>query len=196
MRIESFSDTMRPLLTAELQEYLSSFPAEQAEVERGLAFIANTTDLFDRFSPVGHITCSAWVLDHTATRAALVFHRRLARWVQPGGHIEALESPRQGALREAQEETGIEDLTLLDQRLFHFEIFAFPSGKDGPPHLHYDLRYLFQAQAPASLSHPPEMAGAAWINLSELAEYSDEPTIQTMRQRTQLWLEKIRMEGS
>ena len=189
MATDSFSNNMRPVLTAELQDYCSRFPAEQAVVEPGLAFIAEAVDLFDRFSPAGHITCSAWVLDHTATRAALVFHRRLARWVQPGGHIESLESPRQAALREAQEETGITALKLLDERLFHFEIFHFPAGKDGPAHLHYDLRYLFQAEASATLSPPLEMAGAAWIDLEALAEYSEEPTIRNMAERTRRWME-------
>jgi ADP-ribose pyrophosphatase YjhB (NUDIX family) len=33
-------------------------------------------------------------------------HKKLGIWLQPGGHIELDEDPVEGALREAQEETG------------------------------------------------------------------------------------------
>ena len=37
----------------------------------------------------------------------LHMHKKLGRWLQPGGHIELQEDPNEAALREAQEETGL-----------------------------------------------------------------------------------------
>ena len=35
-------------------------------------------------------------------------HKKLGRWLQPGGHIELDEDPNQAALREVKEETGFD----------------------------------------------------------------------------------------
>lgn len=52
-----------------------------------------------------HFTASGIVLheDHVL----LVFHKRLAAWVPPGGHIEPHEVPEETAVREILEETGV-----------------------------------------------------------------------------------------
>src|SRR4051794_16835896 len=40
-------------------------------------------------------------------RVLLHFHRKLNRWLPPGGHIEANELPDEAAVREVFEETGV-----------------------------------------------------------------------------------------
>ncbi|MCL5947029.1 MAG: NUDIX domain-containing protein [Chloroflexi bacterium] len=40
-------------------------------------------------------------------RVLLLFHRKLQRWLPPGGHIEEGELPDEAAIREVLEETGI-----------------------------------------------------------------------------------------
>jgi 8-oxo-dGTP pyrophosphatase MutT (NUDIX family) len=39
-------------------------------------------------------------------KVLLHWHKKLNKWLQPGGHIELDEDPNQAALREAKEETG------------------------------------------------------------------------------------------
>ncbi|MGN6688641.1 MAG: NUDIX hydrolase [Actinomycetales bacterium] len=56
----------------------------------------------------GHVTASAAVLDAAGARTALVHHRRLGLWVQPGGHLEADDGDLgAGAVREVREELGL-----------------------------------------------------------------------------------------
>jgi 8-oxo-dGTP pyrophosphatase MutT (NUDIX family) len=45
----------------------------------------------------------------------LIHHRQLDQWLPLGGHIELDEDPEQAALREAQEESGL-DVELLGER--------------------------------------------------------------------------------
>jgi 8-oxo-dGTP pyrophosphatase MutT (NUDIX family) len=48
-------------------------------------------------------------------KVLLIHHRKLDKWLPVGGHIELDEDPEQAALREAQEESGIE-VELLGDR--------------------------------------------------------------------------------
>ena len=52
-----------------------------------------------------HFTATAFVVRGDAT--LLHWHKRLARWLPPGGHIEQDEEPAEAALREVREETGL-----------------------------------------------------------------------------------------
>jgi 8-oxo-dGTP pyrophosphatase MutT (NUDIX family) len=52
-----------------------------------------------------HFTVAVFVV-HDA-RVLLHYHRKLGKWLPPGGHIEANELPDTAAIREVLEETGI-----------------------------------------------------------------------------------------
>ena len=52
-----------------------------------------------------HFTVAVFVVH--AGRVLLHYHRKLGRWLPPGGHIEDDELPDHAALREVLEETGI-----------------------------------------------------------------------------------------
>ena len=54
-----------------------------------------------------HFTATAFVIDD-AKRVLLLWHKRLERWMPPGGHIEPDEMPEEAAIRECKEETGLE----------------------------------------------------------------------------------------
>ena len=52
-----------------------------------------------------HFTVAVFVVH--AGRVLLHFHRKLGKWLPPGGHIEDDELPDEAAVREVLEETGI-----------------------------------------------------------------------------------------
>ena len=68
---------------------------------------------FERANLAGHLTASALVVaPHPSggRRALLTHHRKLGRWLQLGGHCDGDADLAHVALREAIEESGIEDL--------------------------------------------------------------------------------------
>lgn len=54
-----------------------------------------------------HFTATAFVVD-SRNRALLLWHKRLGRWMPPGGHVEPDETPEDTARRECKEETGLD----------------------------------------------------------------------------------------
>src|SRR5215468_529960 len=84
-------------------------PADEKEAQdlaRIRMFVAGHDDPWDRRIPTGHLTGSALVLSADAGQVLLLHHRKLDRWLQPGGHADAGESSGESvALREALEET-------------------------------------------------------------------------------------------
>lgn len=180
-----FNRLIKHELIESILKYQDQYPEER---DPGIVidFIESTDNLFGRDSMKGHITCSAWVLNADLTEVVLVKHRRLDRWIRPGGHIEAMESPFEGAYREGVEETGIQELTPWSSDIFHISVHDFPSGKDGPAHYHYDLRYLFIAPPQAELVMTDETDGVRWVNLHQIHEYTEEATMIDMAEKTKV----------
>lgn len=134
-------------------------------------FIATTPRAWSRTTLEGHLTASAWVLDRTRSHAALIHHRKLNRWLQPGGHVEDLDASwRAAALREVTEETGLQRFIPQadDAKLFDVDVHAIPARPNEPAHVHYDLRFLFVVDVDASVASPDS---ALLINAEETHDY-------------------------
>jgi 8-oxo-dGTP pyrophosphatase MutT (NUDIX family) len=131
-----------------LRAHVPSDEAEAAHLRGILEFLSRHADPFDRRITEGHFTASALVLARSGGAVLLLHHRKLERWLQPGGHGEAGENSGEAvALREAREETGILDLQLHPRarRPLDVDIHAIPARPGEPAHSHLDLRYLVLA---------------------------------------------------
>jgi 8-oxo-dGTP pyrophosphatase MutT (NUDIX family) len=148
-------------------------PGETAHLATILAFVTDHMDPFDRRLPHGHLTASAFVLSPDGRRVLLLHHRKLDRWLQPGGHAEAGEIRGEDvALRESREETGIAALRLHPDapRPVDVDVHAIPARGSEDAHFHLDLRYVVIAPASAALSRSAEETNALrWFGWDELA---------------------------
>ena len=54
-----------------------------------------------------HFTATAFIVD-SQKRTLLLWHKRLQRWMPPGGHVDPNETPQETAARECKEETGLD----------------------------------------------------------------------------------------
>jgi 8-oxo-dGTP pyrophosphatase MutT (NUDIX family) len=138
------------------------------------------------FAP-GHVTASGVVLSHDGRELLLVFHRRLACWLQPGGHLEpADESIVEAARREVLEETGV----ALDERvapaLVGVDVHEIPAARGEPAHLHHDLMFRFVA-ADRPPDPIPEGERVAWCALDRLAAFGvDGPLLRAVERARRL----------
>ncbi len=64
-----------------------------------------------------HFTATAFVIDSRG-RTLLLWHKRLQRWMPPGGHLDENETPEDAAMRECKEETNL-DVEILGLNEFH-----------------------------------------------------------------------------
>jgi len=126
-------------------------------------------DPLSRRQPAAHFTGSAVVSD--GTRVALVRHRKLGRWLQPGGHAEAADGGDllATALREATEETGCPVVPHpTAPRPLDVDVHPIPSRGTEPAHLHLDVRFLVLTERPDALrADLAESEAVRWFDFDE-----------------------------
>jgi 8-oxo-dGTP pyrophosphatase MutT (NUDIX family) len=171
------------LLTA-LRGYKTSYAEERAFIPRFIGLLEHP-DAYQRNHLPGHITGSSWIINQDGTKVLLVNHAALHKWLQPGGHADGDENVLGVALREANEETGLTDLTHEGQGFFDIDIHSIPARKDlsFPQHDHYDVRFLFQANEADELKISHESTDLRWIDLRELEKFNAEPSILRLRSK-------------
>jgi 8-oxo-dGTP pyrophosphatase MutT (NUDIX family) len=159
-------------LIEELRAHRPADAKEAADLARILDFVTRHADPFDRRIPEGHLTGAAFVVSAQGDRVLLVHHRKLGRWLQPGGHAEAGEAKGERvALREVLEETGIPGVHLHDRapRPLDVDVHAIPAFGAEPAHAHLDLRYLAIAPDGAKARMAPEESSdIRWFRWEEL----------------------------
>jgi 8-oxo-dGTP pyrophosphatase MutT (NUDIX family) len=154
-------------LLGELNRYRPADALEGAHHRAIIELLSGKADPFSRntFRP-GHITASCFIIEPESRRILLHHHRRLNRWLQMGGHVEADESPLQAAFREGAEESGLNDLELVVPGLIDVDVHFIPAGKGEPDHSHFDVRYLARTAEPDSIRiDRNESNELAWVDL-------------------------------
>ncbi len=144
--------------------------------ERGEeAFLRDTYD-------EGHFTASAFILSPDDAQLLLIHHAKLARWLQPGGHVEPTDRDVVAAARrEAREEVGLEALELVQDGVFDVDIHAIPPHRESPAHLHFDVRFLFRSPTLAVRAASDAQA-VCWVPLDEVdAVQSDASVMRAVR---------------
>ena len=169
-------------MTESLARHAPADPEEARDLRRILGFVARHANPFDRRIAEGHLTGSALVVSASGDQTLLLFHRKLSRWVQPGGHADAEEdSGEVVALREAVEETGIAGLALHPRapRPLDVDIHVIPALGAEPAHEHLDLRYLVIAPDDTRLAPAAgETRVLGWFGWEELAGLDLDPGLR------------------
>jgi 8-oxo-dGTP pyrophosphatase MutT (NUDIX family) len=121
-----------------------------------------------------HLTASAIVVEPATGRVLLTFHRKAKRWLQLGGHCEEHDPTlAAAALREATEESGIEDLVIdpAPIQLSHHEV---PFCGRVQPAYHLDVQFLVTCSR-APVGGPGDGTDhVAWFDPSALPADADD----------------------
>jgi 8-oxo-dGTP pyrophosphatase MutT (NUDIX family) len=137
-----------------------------------LMLLRHSAEPFSRaqFAP-GHITCTGLVVDPDAERILLVHHRRLDRWLLPGGHVEPGDAAVwDAARREVVEETGAVLAADGIPTLVNVDVHGIPGRAAEPYHQHHDLVFRFQALT-CAVAISAESRDIAWAAPEEFDAY-------------------------
>jgi 8-oxo-dGTP pyrophosphatase MutT (NUDIX family) len=149
-------------------------------LERLIAFVESEPNCAERAHSFGHLTGSAWVVNKERTKVLLLHHRKLNRWMQTGGHADGEFDLLSVAVREAKEESGLQRIDPVSGAVFDVDIHEIPPFKDIPAHYHFDVRFLLEGDEEEPLVQNEESNGVAWVDLNEIAAYTDEESVLRM----------------
>jgi 8-oxo-dGTP pyrophosphatase MutT (NUDIX family) len=167
------------------QRYRDQWHGEAATVARFKDFLHAHADAFERSNPTGHFTGSAWLVSADGMRVLLMRHRKLDRWLQPGGHADGDTDLARVALREAQEESGVANLR-LEGDIFDLDRHRIPARVGEPEHWHFDVRYVIRATGNESFTANAESRAMAW---RPVAEGADDPSLDvSLRRMARKWI--------
>lgn len=135
-----------------------------------------------------HFTATAFIVN-SRKQTLLIRHKRLGRWMPPGGHIHDDETPEDAARRECKEETGLDVEILGDasrdlfagnpdegrmlQKPIALLLETIPASEERhePAHQHMDFLYLARPLDETQTAVLAEEEGHAmrWMSRDEVA---------------------------
>lgn len=172
-------------MLASLGEYASRHPDEVEPAARFAGFLQSHPAVFERGHLAGHFTGSAWLVSADGARVLLMHHRKLDRWLQPGGHADGDADLARVALREAREETGVTDLR-IEGGIFDIDRHRIAARGNEPEHWHYDVRHVVRSGADESFTLNAESHALAWRPVAEVAH--DTGLDGSLRRMARKWL--------
>lgn len=172
LREASDRDTARSMLGSAIG---SGFDADR---QRILDLVDEHEDIAVRTCRPGHLTGSAFVVDPSRRLGLLLLHTKLQLWLQPGGHADGDTNLANVALREAEEETGIDGLRVVSPAIDVDIHQVDPPAEDA--HLHLDVRFLVLTPPGAEPAINHESQGFRWVSESDLANGDYEAGLQRM----------------
>lgn len=181
-----------------LGRYADRFPGERLVVEQIAGLVDAHEDCFDRTCRPGHITGAAWVVSADGQKVVLVHHRKLGRWLQPGGHADGDADVVRVARKEAEEETGLANLELVGPNHepvpLDIDVHIIPARHDTSgnlledAHEHHDIRFLFRASGDESLVVSDESHDVRWFDVDKLPNVTDEESVLRLAKKADAWL--------
>jgi len=169
------SEPPRDALVALLARHDPADDDEASSLERMRRYAETLERPFSPSQPEAHFTGSALVVDPSGTRVCLVHHRKLGRWLQPGGHADPADGGRMEvtAAREAREETGLDVAPHPAAPVpLDVDVHAIPARGDVAGHLHLDVRLVLVADGDPAHDEA-ESHGARWFTLDEADALAD-----------------------
>lgn len=163
----------------DIKNYIPYNEEEKADKE-AMLFAVNTYDnLLTRENPLCHFTSSGYIVNKDKTKVLMIYHNIYNSWSWTGGHTDGDTNFLEVAIREAKEETGIQNVKALSDKIFSLDVLPVPAhikkGKNITSHLHLSVAYLLEADDTDPLTiKEDENSGVKWIPIDEIGKYSTE----------------------
>lgn len=166
-------------LKQQIESYKPYNEQEENDKQLMLKYIDTFEDVLTRKNKMCHFTASNWIVNKERTKVLMIYHNIYKSWAWTGGHADGESNLLKVALKEAQEETGLENLKLLSEEIYGLQILTVDShikkGKFVPSHLHLDCCFLLEADENEPLKiKEDENSGVKWIDIDKAIEITKE----------------------
>lgn len=167
-------------LEQQLKEYHPYNEQEERDLEVIRSMLDAQPDVFTRENLVAHMTASSWLVNSARDKVLMVYHNIYRSWSWTGGHADGERDLLAVAMREAEEETGVQRLRAVTEDIFSVETLTVDGhekrGVYVPSHLHLNVTYLLEADEEDALRvKPDENSGVQWFSLEEALGACSEP---------------------
>lgn len=161
------------MLKEQIENYVPYNEQEEKDKEMMLKYFNIFEDVLTRENKICHFTASSWITNKERTKILMIYHNIYQSWAWTGGHCDGDEDVLRVALKEAKEETGLENIKILDENIASIEILAVDGhvkrGEYVSTHLHVNCSFLFEADENEILkSKPDENSAVKWIDINEV----------------------------
>lgn len=130
-----------------------------------------------------HYTTTVFlVTEEQPQRVLLVHHKKMDKWMPPGGHQEGKENSYEAAIRETKEETSIDISDYLpkpkqiDERAVSLPLPRYileeriDARGDQPEHYHLDLIYVVSVPYQEVVRQESESHSIGWFSEEEVSK--------------------------
>ena len=167
-------------LRKRLEAYVPCNEQEAADQRMMLRAIDTLEDPLSRENIFAHFSASGWIVNPARTKVLMAYHNIYKTWAWTGGHADGEADLLTVALREAREETGIQDIRPVTPDIYSIEVIPVNAhvkrGQFVSSHLHMNVTYLLEADDAQPLRvKPDENSAVGWLSLEEAADNRDEP---------------------
>ena len=163
----------------QIERYIPYNEQEASDKELMLDYINKFDDVLTRNNKMCHFTASNWIVNEDRTKVLMIYHNIYKSWAWTGGHADGDSDLLHVAVKEAEEETGINNLKLLSDGICGIQILTVDSHikneKFVSSHLHLDCCFLFEANEKDNLRiKKDENSGVKWIDIDKVIEITNE----------------------
>lgn len=133
-----------------------------------------------RDNEIAHITSSGFIMNQALDKVLLIHHNIRDVWSWTGGHADGDKDMLYVSLKEAREETGIEDIYPLTKEIASIDILTVEGHRKNENyvnvHLHLSVAYILIADETSEVKIcPSENSGVEWFPVSHFTkEYFSE----------------------
>jgi 8-oxo-dGTP pyrophosphatase MutT (NUDIX family) len=157
-----------------INEYFNNFPQDRDNLLILQNQLKVPQNIFDRDNNMGHIVANALIINKD--EVLLIFHNKLKKFIQPGGHVDPSDkSIIDATIREIKEETGLKNIMLdpwhKENKIPIFiETHQMPESKKEEKHLHHDFIYVFHTDTKKIELQISEVSDFKWEKINNILE--------------------------
>ncbi|MCL1989434.1 MAG: NUDIX hydrolase [Defluviitaleaceae bacterium] len=166
-----------------IQNYTPKNALEAQDQRVMLEYIENYPgNVLTRENEIAHLCASGFILNEKMDKTLMIYHHLYDSWGWTGGHADGNPDLLAVAIKEAQEETGIQYVRPLSDQPQSLDILPVWShhkkGQFINSHLHLTVSYLLIADESERLSiKADENSAVGWLPIEKIAHHCNEPTM-------------------